>query len=79
MIGLSAISKNVSFKDTVELTFKALDTNGDGRIDANEMEKVMKRVFLNIEDEVIENLFKKVDINQDGTISFGKLIYQCNY
>jgi serine/threonine-protein phosphatase 2B regulatory subunit len=78
VVGLSVISNNVNFKETVQLCFKALDQNSDGRIDIDEMRNIFRRLFSNIEDHVVESLFNKIDLDGDKTISKGKVHVCCD-
>jgi Ca2+-binding EF-hand superfamily protein len=74
VVGLSVISKNVSFKETVELAFKTIDRNHDGKIDIAEFQGMVKSLFNNLEEEQIQNLFKRIDKDGDNVISKGNVV-----
>jgi len=69
--GLSAISKQASTAETIELAFEVFDENHDGRISPKEFKAILSRipVFKSITETEIDNWFKRVDRDQSGSIS----------
>merc|ERR1711865_127463 len=49
--------------------FQIGDTNGDGVLDADELESLLKKSGFNLSSEIIATLMQKADINGDGVIS----------
>jgi len=49
--------------------FQIGDTNGDGVLDADELESLLKKSGFNLSSEIIGTLMQKADINGDGVIS----------
>ena len=62
-------------KESLAKVFKAIDTDGDGRLSEEELyqgyNKYMKK---RMEREEIEKMFKAVDIDQSGYIDFSEFI-----
>jgi len=69
--GLSAISRQASTAETIELAFEVFDENHDGRISPKEFKAILSRipVFQRITEIEIDNWFKRVDRDQSGSIS----------
>ena len=55
--------------------FKDYDKNGNGVIEGNEFEDLIKALgFTDVTKEDIEVLFKDIDLNNDSTISFAEFL-----
>ena len=63
-------SQNCYFSEFMEI-FKSVDIDGNGRIEKNELEIAFSKTLGRDATEVeVENMFKAVDMNDDGKISF---------
>lgn len=49
--------------------FQIGDTNGDGVLDADELESLLKKSGFNLSSDIIDTLMQRADINGDGVIS----------
>ena len=55
--------------------FKDFDKNGNGVIEINEFEDLIKELgFTDTSKQDIETLFKDIDLNNDSTISFAEFL-----
>ena len=55
--------------------FKEYDKNGNGVIENNEFEELIRVLgFTDVSKEDIDSLFKDVDLNKDSTISFSEFL-----
>ena len=55
--------------------FKDYDKNGNGVIEGNEFEDLIKALgFTDVSKQDIETLFKDIDLNNDSTISFAEFL-----
>ena len=54
--------------------FNAFDDNGDGHIDAQELERIMKACEMSVTSSDLANLIAEVDQNKNGTIEFGEFL-----
>nr|QQY02463.1 calmodulin 2 [Cryptocotyle lingua] len=54
--------------------FSVYDTNGDGSIDARELEAVLARVGRRPTPTEVANILKRFDTNQDGKINFPEFL-----
>ena len=61
-------------KDNLELTFKAFDSDGSGKISAEELMNVFMKgdKNSNLNKDVFEKMIKDADENGDGEISFNE-------
>ncbi|CAE7757661.1 CETN1, partial [Symbiodinium pilosum] len=50
--------------------FDAIDTNGNGTIEASEFKSVMHKLEVPLSDEQIETVFNSADLNKDNKLSF---------
>ena len=50
------------------LVFKEADTDGDGVIQLQELEKILKRLGIAIDPLTLDRTFKEIDINGNGQI-----------
>jgi calcium-dependent protein kinase len=59
-------------KDNLELTFKAFDSDGSGKISADELMTIFLKGHKDnaVNREAFEKMIKEVDENGDGEISF---------
>ena len=59
-------------KDNLELTFKAFDSDGSGKISADELMHIFMKGDKsgNLNKEIFEQMVKDADENGDGEISF---------
>jgi Ca2+-binding EF-hand superfamily protein len=58
-------------KDNLELTFKAFDSDGSGKISADELMTIFTKGDKNHANrEIFEKMVKEADENGDGEISF---------
>lgn len=74
----TAIEKITSFlvKQDVSLSvlFNVIDTNADQSLSKPEFHSKMNALHLKLTDEEIALLFKKLDLNEDGTITFEEFL-----
>jgi len=70
---LSALSDKLSEDELEQLkkSFKAIDTNGDGTITADELKKAMQGANLS---ESVEHIIKMADVDGDGKLSYQELV-----
>lgn len=70
----SAIEKINSFlmkqNVTLSVLFNVIDTNADQSLSKGEFNQKMKALHLGLKDDEIDALFKKLDINGDGSITY---------
>lgn len=52
--------------------FEEMDTDGSGRIDAEEMGKGLKKVGCDVDDVLVRKMFDEVDLDGSGTIEWGE-------
>ncbi|KAK3086372.1 hypothetical protein FSP39_017489 [Pinctada imbricata] len=69
VIGLSIISTPVNTEETIKLAFELFDNGNKGHITQEELCEILYNAF-NMDGLDAENLFKEVDTDQDGKISF---------
>jgi Ca2+-binding EF-hand superfamily protein len=50
------------------LVFKEADTDGDGVIHLQELDKILKRLGITIDPQTLDRTFKEIDINGNGQI-----------
>lgn len=62
--------------DEMRLAFMAMDTNSDGKLSKEELSKGLKG---KIEEEDINHLLEKIDIDGNGTISYNGNYLNVNY
>lgn len=51
-----------------EQTFRAVDLDGDGSIDRNELEKLFVRLDLHLSETEMDEVFQQLDENSDGSV-----------
>ncbi|KAJ3432341.1 calcineurin b [Anaeramoeba flamelloides] len=78
-VGLHAFSSNGTFEDRLKLTFQVYDIDGDGGIDKNELELILKaclkenfRIKLSQKEleQIVEQTFMEIDTDNNGKIDF---------
>jgi len=55
-------------------TFKSYDLNGDSQLDRHELLQVLKKLDVPNAEKDIEDVFAKIDLNNDGSISFAEFM-----
>jgi prefoldin subunit 5 len=55
-------------------TFKGLDSNGSGLIDATELRKALQQRGDNLTDERVEHMIKMADKNGDGQVNYAEFV-----
>ena len=50
------------------LVFKEADTDNDGVVQVQELDKILKRLGIQIESLTLQKIFKEIDINGNGQI-----------
>ena len=61
-------------QEEIEEQFKKLDVNGDGKIDAEELKKVLMHGDEKLTDEEIQEIIAEFDTNGDGKISLQEFV-----
>ncbi|KAJ3441769.1 calcineurin b [Anaeramoeba flamelloides] len=78
-VGLHAFSSKGTFEDRLKLTFQVYDIDGDGGIDKNELELILKaclkenfRIKLSQKEleQIIDQTFLEIDTDNNGKIDF---------
>jgi Ca2+-binding EF-hand superfamily protein len=72
VIGLSMISSSSPGEETIEMAFKALDVDGNGKIRKPELMKLLSKCFNTITEEEITHLFDTMDEEHQGFIDHGR-------
>lgn len=57
--------------------FKRYDKNGDGTLDKKEVSMFFRDFHESMEDESLDELFRKIDLDNDGSISFDEFLTAC--
>ena len=64
-------SSGVSVYKFVVLVFQVFDVKGDGHLDEPELRQVIQSAFPSIPDLDVSCLFKRVDVNHRGSVTYG--------
>lgn len=71
-------------REKLTLTFKIYDINKNGRIEKNEIEKIIEALCLisnDYDDKLVKNkvsdILKKLDTNNDGSLSLEEFVEGC--
>lgn len=59
--------------ERIQLSFKAFDTNGDGRMDKKELQQALAEMGHRPTDDELEILFKNFDLDGSGKVDSVKL------
>ena len=54
--------------------FKRADTDGDQRLDSNEFKRSLLKLNVDIDENQIDKLIAKYDVDSNGTVDYGKLV-----
>ncbi|XP_019629196.1 PREDICTED: lysophosphatidylcholine acyltransferase 2-like [Branchiostoma belcheri] len=69
VIGLSVVSQPANTDETLQMAFKLFDTEGNGKITEESLAAILRSAF-NMEKMDISDLFRAVDTNGDGFITY---------
>jgi len=62
-------------KEQIDKVFKAMDLNGDGKLDKNEIKLGYKEYYdKDLDDEELNDLFSKVDADGSGEIEYSEFV-----
>jgi Ca2+/Na+ antiporter len=64
-------------QDVLSDAFKAYDLNGDGKLERNEVDIFLRDTHESIEEETMAEIFRNLDVNRIGSISFDQFITAC--
>ncbi|KAK1437653.1 hypothetical protein QVD17_03448 [Tagetes erecta] len=70
-------SANLTNVDDIKQVFNRFDTNGDGKISAEELVHVMKALGSNTSDEEVKQMMTKIDTDSDGFINLDEFAGFC--
>ena len=74
------MGKKMENSDPVEdlrEAFKIFDKNSDGKIDPNELKKVMVNIGEKLTDEEANEMIKEADVDGDGKVNYEGLYNNC--
>ena len=54
--------------------FKRADTDGDQRLDSNEFKRSLLKLNVDIDENQIDKLIAKYDVDSSGTVDYGRLV-----
>ncbi|ELR12153.1 EF hand domain containing protein [Acanthamoeba castellanii str. Neff] len=66
--GIALLSEEVRDDEAIKFAFKLFDQNDDGRIEQDELFAILSNVITTISPDEVEQIFTRVDSNQDGFI-----------
>merc|ERR1712150_408149 len=58
--------------EQIEEAFHIFDLDGDGFLDAKEINNIMENLGLNLNDQQIDDMIKEADEDKDGKISYAE-------
>lgn len=58
------------------MLFNVIDTNSDNQLSKAEFKQKLRALHLNLEEEELESLFKYLDADRDGCVSYREFIEQ---
>ena len=63
--------------EEIHKIFEGFDTNGNGDLDAMELQIALQVLDLESTDEEVENLLKEVDLDNNNTVDFSEFVAIC--
>lgn len=73
LVGVTLLSPTVSSEEAMRFAFAALDDDGNGSISLRDLAKALRSHSRYFTKHDIHALFAAMDLNADGTISYGNL------
>ena len=62
-------------RENIDKVFRAMDTNGDGKLDKKEIQNGYQEFFgKTMSDDEVDEMFKKVDVDDSGAIDYSEFV-----